>query len=48
MGLSEGGAGLGAGMAVISGNDTQRDGEAYVNRLMLSTNRGPASAEADG
>ena len=39
---------MGAGMAVISGNDTQRGGEAYVNRLMLSTNSGPASAEADG
>ena len=48
MGLSEGGPGLGAGMAVISGNDTQRGGEAHVNRLMLSTNGGPASAEADG
>jgi N-methylhydantoinase B len=48
MGLSEGGTGLGAGMAVISGNDTQRGGEAHVNRLMLSTNGRPASAEADG
>ena len=35
-------------MAVISGNDVQRGGQAYVNRLMLSTNGGPASAEADG
>lgn len=48
MGLSEGGAGLGAGMAVISGNDASRGGEPYVNRLMLSTNGGPASPEADG
>lgn len=48
MGLSEGGAGLGAGMAVISGNDARRGGQAFVNRLMLSTNGGPASAEADG
>lgn len=48
MGLSEGGAGLGAGMAVISGNDERRGGEAFVNRLMLSTNGGPASSEADG
>jgi N-methylhydantoinase B len=48
MGLSEGGAGLGAGMAVISGNDGRRGGQPYVNRLMLSTNGGPASAEADG
>ena len=48
MGLSEGGPGLGAGMAVISGNDTQRGEEAYVDRLMLSTNGGPAITEADG
>jgi len=48
MGLSEGGAGLGAGMAVISGKDMGRGGQPYVNRLMLSTNGGPASAEADG
>lgn len=47
-GLSEGGAGLGAGMAVISGRDLGRGGQPYVNRLMLSTNGGPASAEADG
>ncbi|MBT3930104.1 MAG: hydantoinase B/oxoprolinase family protein [Rhodospirillaceae bacterium] len=48
MGLSEGGAGLGAGMAVISGQDLRREPEPYVNRLMLSTNGGPASAVADG
>ena len=48
MGLSEGGAGLGAGMAVISGKDARRGGQAYVNRLMLSTNGGPASPVADG
>ncbi|MEZ5667198.1 MAG: hydantoinase B/oxoprolinase family protein [Alphaproteobacteria bacterium] len=48
MGLSEGGAGLGAGMAVISGHDPRRGGQAYVNRLMLSTNGGPASPQADG
>ncbi|NKB49085.1 MAG: hydantoinase B/oxoprolinase family protein [Alphaproteobacteria bacterium] len=48
MGLSEGGAGLGAGMAVISGHDPRRGNQAYVNRLMLSTNGGPASPEADG
>lgn len=48
MGLAEGGAGLGAGMAVISGADMRRGGEPYVNRLMLSTNGGPASPQADG
>lgn len=47
-GLAEGGAGLGAGMAVISGLDIKRGGKPYVNRLMLSTNGGPASATADG
>lgn len=47
-GLAEGGAGLGAGMAVISGRDAARGGKPYVNRLMLSTNGGPASASADG
>ncbi len=47
-GLAEGGAGLGAGMAVISGLDIARGGKPYVNRLMLSTNGGPASDTADG
>ena len=47
-GLSEGGTGLGAGMAVISGKDHQHADARYVNRMMLSTNGGPASAEADG
>jgi N-methylhydantoinase B len=48
MGLAEGGAGLGAGMAVISGNDARRGDQPFVNRLMLSTNGGPASPQADG
>jgi len=47
-GLSEGGTGLGAGMAVLSGQDHRRGNARYVNRMMLSTNGGPASPTADG
>lgn len=47
-GLSEGGTGLGVGMAVISGKDARRGDAPYVNRMMLSTNGGPASPVADG
>ncbi|WP_198369166.1 hydantoinase B/oxoprolinase family protein [Roseomonas rosulenta] len=47
-GLSEGGTGLGAGMAVISGKDHRRADAPFVNRMMLSTNGGPASPVADG
>jgi N-methylhydantoinase B len=47
-GMAEGGTGLGAGMAVISGRDARRGGAPFVNRLMTSTNGGPASPQADG
>jgi N-methylhydantoinase B len=47
-GLSEGGTGLGAGMAVISGKDHRRGDAPFVNRMMLSTNGGPSSPAADG
>ena len=47
-GLSEGGTGLGAGMAVISGKDHRRADAPFVNRMMLSTNGGPSSPVADG
>jgi N-methylhydantoinase B len=47
-GLSEGGTGLGAGMAVISGRDHRRGDAPFVNRMMLSTNGGPSSPVADG
>jgi N-methylhydantoinase B len=46
-GLGEGGTGLGVGMAVISGEDPRRNGR-YVNRLMVTTNGGPAGPQADG
>jgi N-methylhydantoinase B len=47
-GLAEGGTGLGAGMAVLSGKDHRHEDARYVNRMMLSTNGGPASPTADG
>lgn len=47
-GLAEGGCGLGVGMAVISGGDSRRGGAPYVNRLMVTTNGGPAGPKADG
>ena len=47
-GLAEGGTGLGAGMAVLSGRDHRHADAPYVNRMMLSTNGGPASPTADG
>ncbi|HRX35609.1 MAG TPA: hydantoinase B/oxoprolinase family protein [Aestuariivirga sp.] len=47
-GLSEGGTGLGVGMAVISGKDHRHDNAPFVNRMMLSTNGGPSSPVADG
>jgi len=46
-GIAEGGCGLGVGMAVISGDDPRRSRK-YVNRLMATTNGGPASPKSDG
>lgn len=46
-GLAEGGTGLGAGQAVISGID-HRHGTPYVNRIMISNNGGPGTPSADG
>ena len=46
-GLAEGGLGMGAGMAVISGSDHRTD-DAYVNQLFLTNSGGPASPTADG
>lgn len=46
-GLGEGGTGLGVGMAVVSGEDPRNNGR-YVNRLMATTNGGPAGPKADG
>ena len=47
-GLAEGGLGMGAGMAVISGADYRADNDPYVNQLFLTNSGGPASPTADG
>ena len=47
-GLAEGGIGMGAYAAVISGNDHRHGGEAYVNQLVIGSSGGPASPVADG
>ena len=46
-GLAEGGTGLGAGQAVVSGLD-HRYNTRYVNRIMVSNNGGPATPTSDG
>jgi len=46
-GMAEGGTGLGAGQAVVSGTD-HRTGSPYVNRIMVSNNGGPATPTSDG
>jgi N-methylhydantoinase B len=46
-GLAEGAVGIGVGLAVISGKD-RRNGEAFVNQIVMSANGGPGSAKADG
>ncbi len=47
-GLAEGGVGMGAGCAVVSGGDPRLGGAAFVNQLFLTNSGGPASARADG
>lgn len=47
-GMAEGGVGMGAGWAVVSGKDFRRNGEGYINQLFLGGNGGPASPTADG
>ena len=47
-GLAEGGVGMGAGFAVVSGKDNRADGEPYVNQLIIASSGGPASPVADG
>lgn len=48
LGLAEGAASMGAGFAVISGQDRRRGGAPFVNQLLLGNNGGPGSARADG
>jgi len=47
-GLAEGGVGMGAGWAVVSGRDFRRENEVYINQLFVGGNGGPASPTADG
>ena len=46
-GMAEGAIGMGAGAAVISGNDWRRNGP-FINQEWLVTNGGPATPETDG
>tara|TARA_Y100001970_G_scaffold267935_1_gene358617 strand:- start:80914 stop:82722 length:1809 start_codon:yes stop_codon:yes gene_type:complete len=47
-GLAEGGIGLGAGFAVVSGDDHRVDNKPYVNQLHIAASGGPASSSSDG
>jgi len=47
-GLAEGGLGMGAGCAVVSGKDHRVDNAPYVNQLFLTNAGGPGSPFADG
>ena len=47
-GLAEGACGIGPAFAVVSGNDTRRGGEPYVNQNFLGSQGGPAGPEHDG
>lgn len=48
MGLAEGGVGMGAGCAMISGKDGRSGNAAYVNQLFLCGSTGPGTPVADG
>lgn len=48
VGLAEGGVSMGAGFAVISGQDRRRGVAPYVNQGIVGSNGGPASAFCDG
>ena len=47
-GLAEGGLGMGAGAAVISGKDWRFGDSAYINQEWLLVNGGPATPTTDG
>ncbi|UOM35475.1 hydantoinase B/oxoprolinase family protein [Acuticoccus sp. I52.16.1] len=47
-GLAEGGVGMGAGFAVVSGKDHRHDNEAYVNQLIITSSGGPGTPVSDG
>lgn len=47
-GLAEGGVGMGAGFAVVSGKDHRQGDEAYVNQLIIASSGGPGTPVSDG
>lgn len=47
-GLAEGACGIGPGFAVVSGQDTRRGEEPYVNQKFLGSQGGPGGPEHDG
>jgi N-methylhydantoinase B len=47
-GLAEGGASMGVGFGVLSGNDRRRGGVPFVNMLVIGNNGGPGSPRCDG
>ena len=47
-GLAEGGNGMGAGSAVISGSDVRRSGAPFINQLFSALNGGPGGPVSDG
>lgn len=47
-GLAEGGVGMGAGFAVVSGEDDRSADGAYVNQLIIASAGGPGAPVADG
>ncbi len=47
-GLAEGGLGMGAGFAVVSGQDHRHENAPYINQLFLTSAGGPGGPEADG
>jgi N-methylhydantoinase B len=47
-GLAEGGIGMGAGFAVVSGKDPRAGNNEYVNQLIIASAGGPGSPSADG
>lgn len=47
-GIAEGAVGMGPGFGVISGNDSRRNGEPYINQVYFASAGGPAAPEEDG
>lgn len=47
-GLAEGGASVGVGFGVVSGNDCRNSGAPYINQFIVGNNGGPATPTCDG